>query len=68
MSLYVLHAMLWILDVRGHIPQFDDYRPFPAEPSPAANPLVRTLTVLAVTVAFVALAIWAAVWLAIHLL
>jgi hypothetical protein len=70
MGLYVLEVMLWILDIRGHIPQFDDYRRFPAEPSPAAGagPLVRTLTVLAVTLAVVALAIWAAVWLAIRLL
>jgi len=66
MGLYVQEAMLWILD-RGHIPKFDDYRPVPTGRSPA-SPLVRTLTVLVVTVAVVALAVWAAVWLAIHLL
>ncbi len=68
MGLYVLQVMLWILDIRGHIPKFEDYRPVPTGRSPAASPLVRTLTVLVVTVAVVALAVWAAVWLAIHLL
>ena len=66
MGLYVLEVMFWILDVRGHIPQFDDYRRFPTEPSPAAG--ASPLIILVVRVALVAFAVWAAVWLAIRLL
>jgi hypothetical protein len=66
----VVEMVLWIFSIRGHIPQFDDYRPLAAEPfSPAgARALVGTLTVLVVMAALVAFAVWAAVWLAIHLL
>jgi hypothetical protein len=68
MGLYVLGAVFWILGMRGHIPRFEDYRPHPAGPTPAGGGLFRPLIILVVAAASVAFAVWAAVWLAIHLL
>jgi len=59
----------WILGVRGHIPNFEDGRPFRPVPSPTDNSgtLLRTLALIVVPVAVVVFGIWAAVWLAINL-
>jgi hypothetical protein len=70
MSLYVLDAILWILGIRGHIPQDDGWRgsrggsPFAAN----TNALMRVLAAVVVSVVVLSLALWAAVWLAIRLL
>lgn len=70
MSLYVLNAVIWILGIRGHIPQSGDFGPVPGESSFGANrvPLTRVLAAFVVTVALLSLVLWAAVWLAIKLL
>jgi hypothetical protein len=62
MDFCVVEMVFCFLGVRGHIPHFGDYRPLPAAPSsPAsAGALVRTLTVLVVTVGVVAFAVGAA--------
>lgn len=65
MGLLALELILSLLDVRGHIPRFDDFRPPPVAPAPAgaAWALAAVIAILAV----LSLAIWAAVWLATHL-
>jgi hypothetical protein len=70
MSLYILNAFIWIIGIRGHIPQNGEFGPVPAQSSPGASAgaLMRALGVFAVTVAFLSLALWLAVWLAIKLL
>jgi hypothetical protein len=70
MSLHVLDAVTWILNIRGHIPQNGDFGPVPGESSFGANRgiLIRVLAAFVVTVALLSLALWAAVWLAIKLL
>jgi hypothetical protein len=70
MSLYLLDAVLWVLGIRGHVPRDDDFRPGRNEALLAAgrNPLWRILTLFVVTIAFLALALWLAVWLALKLL
>lgn len=70
MSLYVLNAVIWILGIRGHIPQSGDFGPVRGESSLGANrgTLTRFLAAFVVTVALLSLALWAAVWLAIKLL
>jgi len=70
MSLYVLDAIIWIIGIRGHIPQNEDYRAGPGNSSHASGTL-RMMWVLAAFVAIVvilSLALWASVWLAIKLL
>ncbi len=70
MSLFVLDAVLWILGIRGHIPQNDGFRdgrsgsPFSAN----TGPLMRILAAIVAAVVFLSLALWATVWLAIKLL
>ncbi|MGY8633707.1 hypothetical protein RAD15_14620 [Bradyrhizobium sp. 14AA] len=66
MRLLVLELILSLLDVRGHIPRFDDFRPVPAASAPAG--VVRALAAAIAVFAVLSLAIWATVWLAIHLL
>ncbi|AWM09504.1 MULTISPECIES: hypothetical protein [Bradyrhizobium] len=65
MRLLALELIFSLLDVRGHIPRFDDFRPAPVAPAPAsaARALAAAITVLVV----LSLAIWAAVRLAAHL-
>ncbi len=70
MGLYVLELALWMLGIRGHIPQYGDYHPIPAASS-KGGPGARLALVLAVFVAVLAvlaMMVWAAVWLAIRLL
>ncbi|MDA9466430.1 hypothetical protein [Bradyrhizobium sp. CCBAU 53415] len=66
MRLLALDLILSLLDVRGHIPRFDDFRPAPATPAPAG--LVLALAAAIVVLVGLSLAIWGTVWLAIHLL
>jgi hypothetical protein len=70
MSPYVLDAMIWILGIRAHIPQHDDFGAGPNKSSLASgtNRLMRVVAAFVVTVALLSLALWAAVWLAIRLL
>ena len=67
MSLYVLDAFIWILGIRGHIPQ-SGIGPVPGESSFSTGTLLRALAAFAVTVALLSLVLWLAVWLAIKLL
>ena len=47
MSLYVLDAFIWILGIRGHIPQSGEFGPLRAESSfgASAGALMRALAV-----------------------
>ena len=65
MRLLVLELIFSLLDVRGHIPRFDDFRPAPVAPAPAGT--VRALAAAIAVFAVLSLAIWATVWLATHL-
>jgi hypothetical protein len=70
MSPYVLDAMLWILGIRGHIPQHDDFHAASGG-SPLASgggAWVGILIAVVASLASLALMLWAAVWLAIRLL
>lgn len=70
MGLYVLDAVIWMLGIRGHIPQNGDFGPVPGESSfgSGSSTLMRALAAFVVTVALLSLALWATVWLAIKLL
>ncbi len=70
MSLFVLDLVLWILGVRGHIPQNDGFRTGRAQASLADNGAVaiRVLAAAVLCVGFLSLSLWAAVWLAIKVL
>jgi hypothetical protein len=70
MSLYVLDAVLRILDIRGHIPQHGEFGMSRSESAFAANTntLMQLLAAVVFPVGLVALALWAAVWLALKLL
>jgi hypothetical protein len=68
MEYYIARAVFWILNIRGHIPQFGDYHPVRHESSGDAGALARIVIGFFVSVAFLALALWLAVWLAIRLL
>jgi hypothetical protein len=70
MGLYVLDAAIWILGIRGHIPQHDNFHPAQRGSSPgaASNAAIRILAATAGSLAFLALVLWAAVWCAIRLL
>ena len=70
MSLYVLDAFIWILGIRGHIPQSGGFHPVPGESSFGASTvkLMRALAAFVVMVAFLSLVLWLAVLLAIKLL
>ena len=70
MSLHVLDAVFWILGIRGHIPQNDDFPVGRSESSLAAatGTLMRILAAFVVSVATLSLVLWAVVWLAIRLL
>jgi hypothetical protein len=69
MGLYVLDAVIWILGIRGHIPQHDNFYPTSSGSSGGASgSVVRILAATIASLAFLALVLWAAVWLAIRLL
>ena len=65
MRLLVLELIFSLLDVRGHIPRFDDFRPTPVASAPAGA--ARALAAVIAVLAGLSLAIWATVWLAKHL-
>ncbi|PSO21354.1 hypothetical protein [Bradyrhizobium sp. MOS003] len=65
MRLFALELIFSLLDVRGHIPRFDDFRPAPAAPAPVGA--ARVLAALIAVLVGLSLAIWAAVRLAVHL-
>ena len=70
MSLFVLDAVLRIFGIRGHIPQNDGSPAGRSGSSFAANTstLMRVLAATVVSIVFLSLVLWAAVWLAIKLL
>ncbi len=68
MSLYVLDAFIWILGVRGHIPQSGEFGPVVSQSSVSAGTLMRALAAFIGMIAFLSLMLWLAVWLAIKLL
>ena len=70
MSLFLLDAVLWIFGIRGHLPQHDGLPASRSGSSFAAKTatLMRVLAVAVVSVAFLSLVLWAAVWLAIRVL
>jgi hypothetical protein len=70
MSLYALDAFIWILGMRGHIPQAGEFAPVPGQSSfgVSTGKLIRALAVFFAMVAFMSLVLWLAVWLAIKLL
>jgi hypothetical protein len=70
MCLYVLDAVFRVFGIRAHIPQNDDFGGGRSRPSIGSrtNRLFRVLAVFVGVVVILALALWAAVWLAIKLL
>ena len=70
MRLYVLDAVFRVFGIRAHIPQNDDFGGGRSQPSIGSrtSTLFRVLAAIVVVVAVLALALWAAVWLAIKLL
>lgn len=69
MSLYVLDAFIWILGIRGHIPQSGEFSPIAGRSSvgASAGALIRALATFIVMVAILSLVLSLAVWLAIKL-
>jgi hypothetical protein len=67
MTLYVLDLVLFIVGIRGHIPQNDNSGAGPNRSSFAASTsrLMRILAAAVVVVLLLSLVLWAAVWLAI---
>lgn len=70
MSLYVLDAFIWILGIRGHIPQSGEFSPLAGRSSggASAGAVMRALAVFIGMVALLSLALSLAVWLAIKLM
>jgi hypothetical protein len=66
----VLDAVLWVFGIRGHIPQLDGFPVGQGGSSFAARTgtLMRVLAAAVVSIGFLTLALWAAVWLAVKLL
>ncbi len=66
----IVGIVFWILDIRGHIPQFGDDYPIRNNASVKAGTsgVSGIIVGFLVSVALLALALWAAVWLAIRLL
>jgi hypothetical protein len=69
MSLYVLDAFIWILGIRGHIPQSGEFSPVAGGSSvgASAGALMRALAVFIGMIALLSLVLWLAVGLAIKL-
>jgi len=65
MRLLALELILSLLNVRGHIPRFDDFRPPPVAAAPAGT--ARILAAAIAVLVTLALAIWAVVGLISHL-
>jgi len=57
-----------LLDIRGDIPRFEDFRPVPAAPAPNPGHIIRVLAAIVAAFAALSLTVWATVWLAIQLL
>jgi hypothetical protein len=68
MSLYVLDVVFWIFGIRGHVPHHDGFRAGGGAPPFAAISLTQILAAAVLSVAVLALVLWATVWLAIRLL
>jgi hypothetical protein len=70
MSLLLLDVVLWVFGIRGHIPQHEGIQARRSGSSFAANTrtLMRILAIAVVSIGFLSLALWAAVWLAVKLL
>ena len=70
MPLFILDAVLWVFGIRGHVPQNDGLPAGRDGSSFAAKTatLMRVLAVAIISVVFLSLVLWAAVWLAIKLL
>ncbi len=68
MGHYIVGVVFWILDIRGHIPQFGGHHPSRNNASAGTGLVSRIVAGFLVSVALLALALWAAVWLAIRLL
>ncbi len=72
MSLYVLDAFIWILGIRGHIPQSGELGRVASQSSvgASAGTVMHALAAFIVMIAFLSLMLWLwlAVWLAIKLL
>ena len=70
MSPDVLDAVIRILGIRGHIPQHGHIHAASSGSSPgaASSAAIRILAATVASLAFLALVLWAAVWLAIRLL
>lgn len=66
MRLLAFELIFSLLDVRGHIPRFDDFRPAPVEPAPAGT--ARILAAAIAVFVLLSLAIWAIVRLATRLI
>jgi hypothetical protein len=70
MSLYVLDAVFRVIRIRGHVPPNGDFPAGPSEPSHGTNSnrLMRVLAAAVLTIAFLSLLLWLAVWLSLKLL
>ena len=70
MGLYLLDAVIWILGIRGHIPQQDNFHAASSGSSlgAASSAAIRIVAASVASLAFLALVLWAAVWCAIRLL
>jgi hypothetical protein len=68
MGYYIAGLVFWILDIRGHIPQFGNYHPVRHDPAPHGGAASRIVIGFLVCVALLASSLWFAVWLAIRLL
>jgi len=66
MRLLALELIFSLLDVRGHIPRFDNFRRAPVAPAPTG--IARALAAAIAAFAVLSLAIWAAIRLATHLI
>jgi hypothetical protein len=65
MNLHVLHAVCWMIGIRGHVPPDGDFPAGPNEPSLGTNTnrLMRILAAVVLAIALLSLVFWAAVWL-----
>ena len=71
MGFYVLEAMFRFLDIRGRIPEFDDYnspRSGPSLATSSGSTMARALLAVVAVAAFLTVTLWVAVWLALTLL
>ena len=66
MSLLAFELILSLLDIRGPITRFDDFRPAPATSAPIG--IVRALAAAIAVFAVLSLGVWATVLLSVHLL